>query len=59
MLSHSLVAKEKMKPIERANFLAPLVRASLEEADTARESLALLRPRRINLKAISKTKEEL
>lgn len=59
VLSHSLVAKEQMKPAERANFLAPLVRKSLAEADAARDSLTLVRPRRIALKAIPKTEDEL
>jgi hypothetical protein len=59
VLSHTLVAKEKMKPSERANFLAPLVHGTLEAANEARDSLALIRPRRIQLKATAKSLEEL
>lgn len=59
VLSHTLVAKEKMKAAERANFLAPLVHGTLEAANAARDSLALIRPTRILLKATPKSLEEL
>jgi len=48
-----------MKAAERANFLAPLVHGTLEEADAARDSLTLIRPKKITLKAFPKTKTEL
>lgn len=59
VVSHTLVAKEKMKPSERASFLAPLVQRTLAEADAAKDSLALVRPKRISLKSFAKSKEEL
>lgn len=48
-----------MKRDERADFLAPLVRSSTEEADAARDSLALVRPKRIALRAHDKPAEDL
>lgn len=57
--SSSLVAKGKMKPSERASFLAPLVVGSLAEADERGDSLTLVRPREIRLEAIQKSVEEL
>lgn len=48
-----------MKKSERADFLAPLIRSSLEEADQRRDSLALVRPRTIRLEALEKSAEEL
>jgi polyhydroxyalkanoate synthesis regulator phasin len=59
VISRSLVAKGKMKQSERASFLAPLVRNSLREADENRDSLALVRPSKIRLEAISKSLDEL
>ncbi len=59
VVSKCLIAKGKMKPGERADFLAPLVRSSLREADDRRDSLALVRPRKIRLEAIEKSPEEL
>jgi hypothetical protein len=59
VLSKSLTAKGKMKQRERANFLAPLVRSSLKEADACRDSLALVRPRKIRLEAHEKSPSEL
>lgn len=59
VLSPTLVAKEKMKAGERANFLAPLVFGTLQKADEKRASLALIRPRKIELSAVSKSLEEL
>ncbi|WP_298307256.1 hypothetical protein [uncultured Erythrobacter sp.] len=48
-----------MKKQERADFLAPLIRSSTEEADTARDSLALVRPEKIVLKAYDKPADDL
>lgn len=48
-----------MRQPERANFLAPLVRASLREADDKRESLALVRPRELRLEANAKSPSDL
>jgi len=59
VLSTSLVPQEKMKPGERSDFLFPLIRNSLREADDRRESLALVRPKSIRLQAIEKSPEEL
>lgn len=59
VLAPSLVAKEKMKPNERANFLAPLVRHSLRQSDELRESLALVRPKTIQLEAIAKSQSQI
>lgn len=59
VLSLSLQAREKMRPSERANFLAPLVHGTLEKADEGRDSLALIRPERIRLSAKAKSDAEL
>jgi hypothetical protein len=59
VLAPTLVAKEKMRPAERANFLAPLVHPTLQIADEARDSLALVRPKEIELSANAKSQEEL
>ena len=48
-----------MKPGERAQFLAPLLRGSFAEANSKRESLTLIRPKSIVLSAIVKSDEEL
>lgn len=59
VISSSLKTHSKLKQAERANFLAPLIRASLREADSKRESLSLVRPRAIRLEAIAKSRAEL
>jgi hypothetical protein len=59
VLSHTLTANEKMKEGERAAFLAPLVHGTLEEADKARDSLALIRPQKIVFNALPKSSDEL
>ena len=59
VLSNSVITHAKLKRAERANFLAPLIRASLSEADARRESLALVRPAAIRLEAIEKSQSEL
>lgn len=59
VLSPTLRTKGKMKPSERADFLAPLVKSSTAEADQARESLALIRPKKLLLKAHDKPAEDL
>jgi len=55
----TLVSTTIMKPGERANFLAPLVKVSTAEADEAGESLALIRPQRIALRAHDKPADDL
>lgn len=57
--SQSLVTKGKMRPSERANFLAPLIVGTLHQADEKGDSLALVRPQAIKLEAIAKSAEEL
>ncbi|MEM6493573.1 MAG: hypothetical protein AAF650_04250 [Pseudomonadota bacterium] len=59
VLAPSLVAQEKMKRSERADFLAPLVHGTLSEADAAGDSLALIRPASLNLTAKPKSAKEL
>lgn len=55
----TLVPTKIMKRDERANFLSPLVRRSTTEADEAGDSLALIRPQRILLRANDKPREDL
>lgn len=59
VLSPTLKTSGELKSSERADFLAPLVRASLEEADKLRESLTIVRPTSIRLEAKAKTAAEL
>lgn len=59
VIQKTLIAAGEMKKSERAGFLAPLVRASTREADGLGDSLALVRPAKIRLEALSKSKEEL
>lgn len=59
VLQETLVPTSIMKREERADFLAPLVRSSTEEADAARDSLALVRPKKIVLRAHDKPKSDL
>lgn len=59
VLSSTLTARSQLRPAERADFLAPLVRASLTEADARKDSLALVRPLDIRLEAIRKSASEL
>src|SRR5690606_31003312 len=59
VLSKSLKPKGTMKRSERANFLKPLVKQSLREADALRDSLALVRPKQIRLEAKQKSAAEL
>lgn len=59
VLSHTLIAQGEMKASERANFLAPLVRGTLREADEDHDSLALVRPTFVELEATPKTEAEL
>ena len=58
VLSPTLTPKGKMKVNERADFLAPLIKSSTKEADRAGESLALVRPKSLTLKAYDKPKED-
>jgi hypothetical protein len=48
-----------MKQSERSEFLKPLVRASLKEANGLQDSLAIVRPLTIRLEATKKTPAEL
>lgn len=55
----SLVPTTIMKREERADFLAPLIKSSTAEADAARDSLTLVRPKKILLRAVDKPQEDL
>ncbi len=55
----SLKPQAELKKSERANFLAPLIRASFDDANARRESLTLIRPATIELRAIEKTQAEI
>lgn len=57
--SRSLRPIGELRKQERANFLAPLVRGSTIEADEARDSLALVRPRKIELLARRKEQSQI
>ncbi|MES2904690.1 MAG: hypothetical protein V4696_10935 [Pseudomonadota bacterium] len=59
VLSHSLLTCGELRIGERANFLAPLVRGSLTEADSANDSLALVRPQSVEISAHAKSDVEL
>ena len=59
VISSTLATHSQLKPSERATFLAPLLRSSLREADSKRESLALVRPLEMQLEAIAKSEKEL
>lgn len=59
VLPESVVVGEKIRSPERANFLQPLIRASFAEADARRESLSLIRPLELELKAIAKLDSEI
>ena len=59
VISPTLIAQGNMKQDERADFLAPLIKSSTIEADQARESLALIRPKQLTLKAYNKPAEDL
>lgn len=59
VVPESLEVTGTVKSNERATFLAPLIRASFSEADSRRESLTLIRPRKFALEAFEKTHEEI
>lgn len=59
VLADTIKPTTKLKASERAQFLAPLVRETFEEADSKRESLTLIRPKSIAINAIAKSDEEL
>lgn len=59
VLSNTLRATTQMKSSERADFLAPFVYGSLAEADSANDSLALVRPVEVQLTAKPKSVAEL
>jgi len=59
VLSHTLETCGTLRASERANFLSPLVRSSLVEADAVGDSLALVRPRAIAITAKPKSPSEL
>jgi hypothetical protein len=59
VLPETLVVGESIRATERANFLAPLVRASFADADARRESLCLIRPKAIELRAIAKSESDI
>lgn len=59
VVASTLVAGRQLKKGERASFLNPLVRGSLLEANEKRDSLALIRPSEVRLRAIEKSAEDL
>ena len=59
VVPESLKVIGTIKSSERASFLEPLVRASFADADSRRESLTLVRPRKFALEAHAKTPEEI
>jgi hypothetical protein len=59
VLPETLIVGDPIRSSERANFLQPLVRSSFAEADERRESLCLIRPRNLELRAIAKSESEI
>lgn len=59
VIPESIVLGSKLKRSERAHFLNPLVRASLAEADSRNESLAIVRPQSFEFGWNRKTDAEL
>lgn len=59
VIPESLAVGGELKKAERANFLAPLIRSSFEDADSRRESLTLIRPRQIEIIAIEKSRADI
>lgn len=55
VVPESIEIKAKIKPKEQVNILNQLVRESLAEATQNKESLALIRPRNIEMKSFKKT----
>lgn len=55
----SVALKSLMKKSERADFLAPLICSSFDEANSRRDSLTLIRPVDLELSAIEKSRAEL
>lgn len=58
VLANTLETSGTLRPRERANFLSPLVRGSLREADAKGESLAIVRPREVRIAATPKSESE-
>jgi len=59
VVPESLEVTGTIKKAERASFLEPLVRESFAEADSKRESLTLIRPRKFRLESVAKTRDEI
>lgn len=59
VVPESLQVGGELRKGERAEFLAPLVRGSFGEANDRRESLTLVRPKRIEIIATQKSQAEL
>jgi hypothetical protein len=59
VIPESLQVGKPLRKSERARFLNPLVRSSLEDADARGESLALIRPKSLNLSWTEKTPDEI
>lgn len=59
VIPETLTVSGHLKKTERAGFINPLVRALFEEANASGDSLTLIRPHKIDLSWIEKTKEEL
>ncbi len=59
MNPETVQVSSSVKPAERAKILNPLVRASFEDANARNESLALVRPQRIEITWVEKSPAEL
>lgn len=59
VIPETLEVTGTIKSSERASFLDPLVRASFADADSRRESLTLIRPKKFALEAHAKSLEEI
>ncbi|MEL6566974.1 MAG: hypothetical protein AAFQ22_01055 [Pseudomonadota bacterium] len=55
VIPESIEIKNKVGPEERTNILNELIRPSLFDASQRKESLALIRPERINIRAFQKS----
>jgi hypothetical protein len=59
VLPESVVVGEQIRSSERANFLQPLIRNSFADSDARRESLCLIRPLELELRAFEKPDSEI
>lgn len=59
VIPESIAVGSKLRGSERGKILNPLIRESLREADDRRESLALLRPKELEITATLKSASEI